>query len=234
MNVRMSATIAILTVASAVAACVGAGGTDPTNPNSEAGITYAVSPNTLLLAPGQSGTALVTVTRSSNFKGEIALALGGLFQDVTATFSPASLTEGTTSTTVTITAGTGGANFGTMTLSVEPSIGGKQVNVNGTPPAFSVTVSLKPTLVVNKSGNGSGTVTSNPAGINCGTVCTATFLFAPVTLTATPAAGSTFTGWTGVCSGTTPTCSFTPHLAGNANFNSTTATFASTGQATAP
>jgi len=43
------------------------------------------------------------------------------------------------------------------------------------------------TLTVNKSGNGSGTVTSNPAGINCGTACSANFTSgASVTLTATP------------------------------------------------
>ena len=58
-------------------------------------------------------------------------------------------------------------------------------------------------LSVSKSGNGSGTVTSAPAGINCGASCIAPF--APgtsVTLTAAPAAGSSFTGWSGACSGT--------------------------------
>ncbi len=61
------------------------------------------------------------------------------------------------------------------------------------------------TLTVN-TGNGGGIVTSNPAGINCGAVCT--YKFAPgtiVTLTATPAATATFAGWSGACSGTS-TC----------------------------
>ncbi|MEI2774003.1 MAG: hypothetical protein V9G98_25915, partial [Candidatus Competibacter sp.] len=62
-------------------------------------------------------------------------------------------------------------------------------------------------LAVTKSGTGSGTVTSNPAGINCGTICAAGFTGgANVTLTATAAAGSKFTGWGGACAGTTPTC----------------------------
>ncbi|HYD40787.1 MAG TPA: glycoside hydrolase family 3 C-terminal domain-containing protein, partial [Anaeromyxobacter sp.] len=62
-------------------------------------------------------------------------------------------------------------------------------------------------LSVTKSGNGSGTVTSTPSGINCGPTCTAPYsTTAVVTLTATPAAGSTFSGWTGACTGTTPTC----------------------------
>ena len=57
---------------------------------------------------------------------------------------------------------------------------------------------------VSKSGNGSGTVTSSPAGITCGATCASSFNYATsVTLTATPATGSTFTGWSGGgCSGT--------------------------------
>ncbi len=56
------------------------------------------------------------------------------------------------------------------------------------------------TLTVSKSGTGSGTVTSNPAGIDCGTDCLAAYIAnTPVTLTAAPAAGSSFTGWSGDC-----------------------------------
>jgi hypothetical protein len=61
-------------------------------------------------------------------------------------------------------------------------------------------------LTVSKAGNGAGTVTSNPAGINCGTTCFANFNYGQdVTLTASPSSGSTFTGWSGSgCTGTTP------------------------------
>src|SRR5439155_65795 len=53
-------------------------------------------------------------------------------------------------------------------------------------------------LTVSKTGTGSGTVTSSPAGISCGTTCSASFTSGTmVTLTAAPAAGSTFTGWSG-------------------------------------
>jgi len=60
------------------------------------------------------------------------------------------------------------------------------------------------TLTVTKSGTGSGTVTSNPSGINCGSTCSASYICGTsVTLTATAASGSTFAGWSGGgCSGT--------------------------------
>lgn len=53
------------------------------------------------------------------------------------------------------------------------------------------------------SHTGSGSVTSAPAGIDCGTTCSAPF--APgtsITLTASPAASNIFSGWSGACSGT--------------------------------
>jgi phospholipase C len=57
-------------------------------------------------------------------------------------------------------------------------------------------------LTVADSGNGKGTVTSSPAGISCGGTCTASFTSGTsVALTATPAAGATFNGWSGACSG---------------------------------
>ena len=56
------------------------------------------------------------------------------------------------------------------------------------------------TLSVSRVGTGSGTVTSIPAGINCGLVCTKYYdTGTAVALTATPDAGSTFSGWTGDC-----------------------------------
>ena len=59
------------------------------------------------------------------------------------------------------------------------------------------------TLTVTTAGSGTGGVTSSPAGINCGATCSASFTSpTSVTLTATPTGGSTFTGWSGDCTGT--------------------------------
>lgn len=73
-------------------------------------------------------------------------------------------------------------------------------------------------LSVTKAGGGSGTVTGN--GLDCGATCTSLLdADTAVSLTATPANGSFFTGWTGDCSGTA-TCDTTMTAA-----RSVTATF---------
>jgi hypothetical protein len=75
--------------------------------------------------------------------------------------------------------------------------------------SFSVTTAAAPlgthTLSVTRTGSGSGTVVSNPTGINCGGDCSQGYASGTsVTLTATPAADSSFAGWDGDCSGTAP------------------------------
>ncbi|MBU2548450.1 MAG: DUF1566 domain-containing protein, partial [Proteobacteria bacterium] len=59
-------------------------------------------------------------------------------------------------------------------------------------------------LTVNKTGGGAGTVSSDPAGIDCGADCEQKYDPATqITLSATPGMGSSFTGWSGGgCSGT--------------------------------
>ena len=59
------------------------------------------------------------------------------------------------------------------------------------------------TLTVTKAGSGKGTVRSRPPGILCGTDCSQSYTSGTVvTLRAIPAAGSTFTGWSGACTST--------------------------------
>ncbi len=113
---------------------------------------------------------------------------------------------------------------------------------NGTPTAFPIFVGCAATVTfridgtgtiggdcspagtfflnVTKASTGTGTVTSAPAGINCGATCSAFFASGTmVTLTATPTGGSIFSGWSGACSGT-GTCNVTMN-----STTSVTATF---------
>jgi len=76
-------------------------------------------------------------------------------------------------------------------------------------------------LTVKVEGDGSGSVTSSPAGINCGSDCTEIYdAGTGVTLTATPQGGSTFAGWSGACTGSSTTCTLTMNAS-----KSVTATF---------
>ena len=71
--------------------------------------------------------------------------------------------------------------------------------------------------------SGSGIVSSSPSGISCGSDCTETYPYnSTVTLTASPADGYVFSGWSGACTGTETTCAVTMDAA-----KAVTATFAS-------
>ena len=104
--------------------------------------------------------------------------------------NPARLSAGTYTATIGVSSTNGGNDAVRVTFTVTPP----------TPP---------PVLTITAAGDGSGSVTSSPAGIACtirsGTssgTCSASFtLNASVTLTATPAGGDTFGGWGGACSG---------------------------------
>lgn len=75
------------------------------------------------------------------------------------------------------------------------------------------------TVTVNKAGDGTGTVTSDSSGIDCGATCKGQFpQGSTVDLTATPNPGSVFAGWSGDCSGTDP-CSLTQDATVTAIFN---------------
>jgi hypothetical protein len=95
-------------------------------------------------------------------------------------------TVNTTTITAIATTANGATVTATSSLQIVPTTG---------------TVTL-PTLALYKVGLGTGTVASSPAGITCGpqATCTGSFpLNTPVTLTATPAAGSSFGGWSANC-----------------------------------
>ncbi|HUC01487.1 MAG TPA: putative Ig domain-containing protein [Candidatus Paceibacterota bacterium] len=89
--------------------------------------------------------------------------------------------------------------------------------------------SVNYTLTATTAGTGSGSMTV--AGQSCGSSCTATVTGTSqgpvsVTVTETPASGSTFSGWSGACTSTSSSCTFT--ITGNstitANFTGSTST----------
>lgn len=89
-------------------------------------------------------------------------------------------------------------------------------------PVPDVTVTPPPVgssaLTVTKSGTGTGTVTSGPAGINCGGTCSASFgNGAIVYLFATPNARMGFVGWSGAYTGTANPCAVTMNTTQTAN-----------------
>ncbi len=147
----------------------------------------------------------LTLTRSGAGSGSVSSSPAGIDCGLVCSY-PFSL-----STSVTLTASSApGSSFagwsgsgcsGTSTCTVTMSAA-RAVNAE-----FAVVPPGQFNLAVSKSGTGGGTVTSLPAGINCGADCSETLVDgSSVTLTASPAAGSTFTGWSGAgCLGTS-TC----------------------------
>jgi len=118
-------------------------------------------------------------------------------------------TSFTTGTTVTLTAtpaagstfdGWGGACAGAGTCAVTlDAARSVTATFTAAPGTFAVTVA--------RTGAGTGAVASTPAGIDCGDTCAASFAAgSTVTLTATPASGSVFVGWSGACADTATSC----------------------------
>ena len=145
----------------------------------------------------------LTVTKAGTGTGTVA---GGLIH--CGTTCAASFPSGTT-VTLTATPGSGSTFAGwsgacTSSPCVVTMTAARSVTATFTAPLNDAAIS------VTRSGTGAGTVTSSTGGLNCGTVCNVMFAAGTVvTLTATPAAGSTFGGWSGACAGTAATCTIT-------------------------
>ena len=89
----------------------------------------------------------------------------------------------------------------TLVVAAPPAGGGGGGGGGGTPSPSTLSVALR--------GAGSGTVTSVPGGISCGSVCASAYARGTsVALSATPAEGSVFAGWGDACAsaGTVAQC----------------------------
>jgi len=72
----------------------------------------------------------------------------------------------------------------------------------GADQAATATFETNKTLALTRAGSGTGTVTSSPIGISCGSTCAYAFRHGTaVTLTGVASARSRFAGWSGACSG---------------------------------
>jgi len=197
--------------------------------------TFTLNANTTVNAAfNPAPTASLTVTKSGGGTGSVSSAPAGISCGATCT---ATLTQGSVTLTATPDAGAtfnGWTNAGTCTTSPTCTF---TLSADTT-----VTASFAPiptsALTVSKAGGGTGTVTSSPAGINCGATCNANIPNGSVTLTAAPASGSNFTGWTNAGSCTTSlSCTFT--LSANTTVTATfgvapVSTYAQTVTADAP
>ena len=170
-------------------------------PTFTAATTY---PLTVNLQPANSGT--VASTSGINCPGTC-----------TANFpsgTPVTLTE-TPATGYVFLGWSGGGCSGTGTTCSVTTVAGTTTVT----PTFQSTAT---SYALNVSVQGSGTVTSTPAGINCSTpTCSATFpANTPIALSETAAAGYTFVSWGGACTGT-GTCSVTLSAAASVTANFT-------------
>ena len=142
---------------------------------------------TAMSGTGWTCTTLPTCTRSD------VLAAAASYPPITVTVTVAPAAAASVSNGVNVT-----------TAATESDTG----NNSATDPT-TIVVGTPGSLTVSKFGSGSGAVASQDGGINCGATCTRVYVNSSnILLTATPVAGSAFTGWLGACTGT-GTCAVT-------------------------
>ena len=165
-----------------------AGGVDTTPPTQSngqpSGTISGVSSTTMSLQTSEAATCKYATTANVPYNSMINTfsTTGGL--------SHSTLVSGLTN-----------GNTYTYYIKCRDSVG--NINTNDYTLSFSVASVVTYSLTVSKTGTGSGIVSSNPAGITCGSTCSANYTSGTlVTLTLSSSSGSTFFGWSGACSGT--------------------------------
>lgn len=138
----------------------------------------------------------LNVTRSGSGHGSVTSSPVGIScpGDCTKVYPP--------STVVTLTANPSTDSTFTGWSGACTGTGACTVTVNSATSADAQFTLRRYTLTVTKLGNGSGTITTNPAGVACGADCIEVYdAGTVVTLTATTDATALFRGWSGACTG---------------------------------
>ena len=176
----------------------------------------------------QSTVKVALQPPGGSWSSDLTVAATTLSSDLEYQYSPRLITQPDGSVTATFMAS--GTMYTAILAAGDPTFGGLDTLLGGNTAGLAVksdgVVSAFPknatgfeivstegptaTVTVDRTGDGSGTVTSDPAGVDCGARCTAPLpLNGSVALTAHAAEGSDFAGWSGACHGTERTCRFT-------------------------
>jgi hypothetical protein len=196
-----------------------------TSPTSASPTTLTSLPGTVTVNFNYATSATGTTTATATLF-DASTTVDSVTKNITAGGTPSG--PKSDSISLSVAAGTANGNYN-VRVRVENSTGGwaNQATDNESN-AVVINAPTTRTLSVSKTGAGTGTVTSNPPGINCGSTCSASFNNGQsVTLTATPGANSTFNGWSGDCTGTTCTVTMDANKSVSALFKANqTITFA--------
>ena len=188
-----------------------------------------VQGSTTLTVSGEANHDLLSITVIPNDTGcnatsgcpQIVTVVGGTAQFLAiGTFNTAPLTEDLTDKVTWLSSAVQIATIDSTGLALAVSVGQTTITATGKSNSgadivgtSNLTVQASgggqvPTLTVSEVGLGTGTATSFPVGINCtsNVGCSASFVIGTtVTLTAVPATGSTFGGWSSNCTTVTAT-----------------------------
>jgi subtilase family serine protease len=162
------------------------------------------SPATVV-GPGQSGTSTITVSPTNGFSGAVALTCSGLPAGASCSFSPASLTSGTSTLTIATTAAT---PIATSHFSV---IGTSGSTSHTTSVTLTVTAAATPDFSVSAGALSSASVVRGASSTSIITVAPAAGFSGAVALTCAVTGGGT----------PAPTCTLAPGSVANASGTST-------------
>jgi hypothetical protein len=166
-----------------------------------AAFNYALSNSgNITVARGSSGSNTIMATLMAGTTQPVSFGASGLPSGASASFAPGSCSPTCSSALTISTSGSTPTGTFPITVAGTPLNRTTSFNLIVTPRQFAVAVT--------KAGSGTGTVTSSPAGIDCGATCSASFdEGTPIDLTAVADLGSDFAGWVGAGCFGTGTCS---------------------------